>query len=68
VIGAVVGGVAATWMGIDGLVVATAALLAVGLLALLNLRAQEGQLLNAPADGAEHASLAETIRDTLSTG
>jgi MFS family permease len=67
VIGAVVGGVAATWKGIDGLVVATGCILAVGLLALLNLRAQEGALLNAAA-GAEHSSLTETIRDTLSPG
>jgi MFS family permease len=41
VIGALIGGIAATWRGIDGLVVATAGLLAIGLLALLNLRANE---------------------------
>jgi predicted MFS family arabinose efflux permease len=42
VIGAIVGGIAATWKGIDGLVVATALLLAVGLAALVNLRSREG--------------------------
>ncbi len=42
VLGALVGGVAASWKGIDGLIVATGVLLAVGMLALLNLRAQEG--------------------------
>jgi MFS family permease len=67
VLGAVAGGVAATWKGIDGLIVATAAILAVGLLALLNLRAHEAALLEAAA-AAERPSLAETIRDTLSTG
>jgi MFS family permease len=67
VLGAVAGGVAATWKGIDGLIVATAAILAVGLLALLNLRAHEAALLDAAA-AAEHPSLTETIRDTLSTG
>jgi len=41
VIGAIVGGIAATWKGIDGLVVATALLLAVGLAALVNLRSRE---------------------------
>jgi MFS family permease len=45
VVGAVVGGLAASWKGVDGLVVATAALLAVGMLALLNLRASERALL-----------------------
>jgi MFS family permease len=41
VIGAIVGGVAAMWKGIDGLIVATGVLLAIGMVALLNLRAQE---------------------------
>jgi predicted MFS family arabinose efflux permease len=45
VIGAIVGGIAATWKGIDGLVVATAGLLVVGIVALLNLRNQEGAVL-----------------------
>jgi MFS family permease len=41
VIGAVLGGVAATWKGIDGLIVATAALLLVASIALANLRIHE---------------------------
>lgn len=45
VVGAVVGGVAASWKGIDGLIVATVCLLAIGIGFLLNLRAQEGELL-----------------------
>jgi MFS family permease len=42
VLGALIGGVAATWKGIDGLIVATGMLLAIGVLALLNLRSHEG--------------------------
>jgi MFS family permease len=68
VIGAVVGGIAATWKGIDGLVVATGCLLVVGLVALLNLRAQEGELLKRAGLDAEHPPLAEAIRDTLRPG
>ena len=41
VVGAVVGGIAASWKGIDGLLVATAGLLAIGMVALLHLRANE---------------------------
>jgi MFS family permease len=41
VIGAILGGIAATWKGIDGLIVATVGLLVVGIGALLNLRAHE---------------------------
>ncbi len=59
VIGAVVGGIAASWKGIDGLLVATAGLLAIGIGALLNLRAHEStltpgqaQALRAAAGGA----------------
>ena len=44
VIGALVGGVAATWRGIDGLSVATGVLLVVGITALLRLRAHEALL------------------------
>jgi len=66
VVGAVVGGIAASWKGIDGLIVATAGLLVVGMAALLNLRAHEGALLaGAVADGAP-ASIGEAMRDTLS--
>jgi MFS family permease len=53
VIGAVIGGLAATWRGIDGLVVATVILLAIGFAALLNLRHREaGALLKASLGGS----------------
>ncbi len=42
VVGAILGGLAASWKGIDGLIVATAGLLVIGIIALLNLRAHEG--------------------------
>ena len=45
VIGAAVGGLAASWKGIDGLIVATAGLLVIGIIALLNLRAHEGSMV-----------------------
>jgi MFS family permease len=45
VVGAVLGGLAASWKGIDGLIVATAGLLVVGIIALLNLRAHEGDMV-----------------------
>jgi predicted MFS family arabinose efflux permease len=68
VIGAVLGGIAATWRGIDGLVVATAVLLAIGIAALLRLRSDE-------ALAAATASLRRTdarplfsAGDTLSNG
>ena len=51
VIGAVVGGVAASIMGIDGLIVATALLLVVGIAALLHLRSVESELLAGSRDG-----------------
>jgi MFS family permease len=41
VIGAILGGIAATWKGIDGLIVATAGLLVIGIVTLLHLRASE---------------------------
>ncbi len=66
VIGAVVGGVAASWRGIDGLVVATAVLLAIGIAALVNLRAQESGLLSDAAGDGPRASMHDSIRDTLS--
>jgi hypothetical protein len=65
VIGAIVGGIAASWKGIDGLVVATGLLLIVGIMALINLRAHEGRLV----DGSNHTgtpgSMHDSIRDTL---
>jgi MFS family permease len=47
VLGAILGGLAASWKGIDGLIVATIGLLAVGIGALLNLRAHESVLVSA---------------------
>jgi MFS family permease len=49
VLGALVGGLASTWNGIDGLIVATAALLVVGVGALVNLRNHEGAILEEAA-------------------
>jgi len=56
VIGAVVGGIAASWKGIDGLIVATVGLLAIGMGALLNLRAQEVVIMDVTA-GLDHPVL-----------
>ena len=53
VIGAVIGGIAASWKGIDGLVVATVGLLAVGIAALLNLRGRESVMLDGPTAGSQ---------------
>jgi MFS family permease len=53
VLGALVGGLAASWKGIDGLIVATVVLLGIGMVALLNLRAHEGADLLASALTAE---------------
>ncbi len=66
VIGAVVGGLAASWKGIDGLVVATAGLLAVGIFALLNLRAREGDIVAPTAPHGGPPSMTGSIRDPLS--
>jgi len=52
VLGALIGGVAASWKGIDGLIVATAGLLVVGSIALMNLRAHEGTVLGGNAAGS----------------
>jgi MFS family permease len=72
VIGAIVGGIAAGWKGIDGLIVATVGLLAIGLAALLNLRAHEGAFVRNALEGgdpgrpaASGTSLGEALRDTL---
>ncbi|MFI5259662.1 MAG: MFS transporter [Candidatus Limnocylindrales bacterium] len=67
VLGAVVGGIAASWRGIDGLVVATAALLAIGMAALVNLRSQESALLAAAGATGTSSSMHDSIRDTLSS-
>ncbi|MGA3056634.1 MAG: MFS transporter [Candidatus Limnocylindrales bacterium] len=66
VLGAIVGGVAATWKGIDGLLVATAGLLAIGILALANLRAHESALLDGRARALRVVSAGETPRHTPS--
>jgi len=69
VIGAVVGGISADWKGIDGLIVATVALLAVGLAALLHLRSEEGAFVRSALTtgdlGSSSASLGGALRDTL---
>jgi MFS family permease len=52
VTGALIGGLAATWRGIDGLIVATGGLLVIGIGALLNLRANEGTVLAAAAESS----------------
>ena len=66
VIGAVIGGVAASWKGIDGLIVATAGLLVVGIVTLLNLRAHEGALIAGSGGQGPPLSIRESIRGTLS--
>jgi len=68
VIGAAIGGVAASWKGIDGLVVATGGLLAVGLIALLNLRVHEGAIFDGTGHGGAPSSFRDAIRTTLSVG
>ena len=68
VIGALIGGIAASWNGIDGLIVATFGLLAVGLVALLNLRANEAMLLHARANLAGEGPAAELLRVQLPGG
>jgi MFS family permease len=81
VIGAVIGGIAASWKGIDGLIVATFGLLVVGIGALVNLRAQEAEVVNRalfshpsqpddpggspPPATAGPASIGTAVRDTL---
>ena len=65
VLGAVVGGLAASWKGIDGLIVATFGLLVVGILALVNLRAQEGAIVHATDSGRTPGSMPDSIRATL---
>jgi MFS family permease len=45
VLGAILGGLAASWKGIDGLIVATVGLLLIGIMALVNLRGHEGAVV-----------------------
>ena len=49
VLGAILGGLAASWKGIDGLIVATAGLLLIGIIALVNLRGHEGAVVASAA-------------------
>jgi len=64
VLGAVLGGIFATWRGIDGLLMATAILLVIGLLALANLRRHDVAELRGDAkDGAVIASIG-SLHDT----
>jgi len=50
IIGALIGGVAADWLGIDGMFIATLVLLGIALVPLAQLRAQEHQLGQGPGD------------------
>ncbi len=65
VAGAVLGGAASSWKGIDGLLVATVVLLIIGGAALLNLRRREGLLLEDEEAMHNKSSLTGAIRDTL---
>ena len=65
VLGAVLGGIFATWRGIDGLLMATAILLVIGLAALMNLRRHDVPGLRGDAkDGPVVASIG-SLHDTL---
>ncbi len=66
VLGAVVGGAAATWRGIDGLIVATVGLLAIGIAALINLRANEKAIFSGTPGSDAPAAIRDSLRDTLS--
>jgi MFS family permease len=57
VVGAIVGGIAATWKGIDGLIVATAGLLVIGIVALLNLRSHEDAIVPREPDAPARAAI-----------
>ena len=52
VAGGLLGGVAGSWKGIDGLVVATGGLLVIGTVALVNLRLHEGAIVALSLEGA----------------
>ena len=67
VIGAVLGGIFASWRGIDGLLVATAILLAIGLVTLANLRRNDVGGLEAALHNEAAAAPMDAFRDT-STG
>ena len=65
VIGALIGGIAATWRGIDGLAVATVLLLVVGITALVRLRAHESLFAVAAAPRYADANPLLAGRDNL---
>jgi MFS family permease len=65
VLGAVMGGLFATWKGIDGLLVATAILLAIGLVALANLRRNDVAGLRTAMDDGDATLPLSAFRDTL---
>ena len=59
IIGSLIGGFAADWRGIDGMLLATAALLAIALIPLSRLRAQEHEI-DAGASPASPAARRQT--------
>jgi MFS family permease len=65
VIGAVLGGVAATWKGIDGLIVATAGLLLIAIVALANLRIHERAISGGSGGSGMPATMGDAIHATL---
>jgi MFS family permease len=65
VIGAVIGAGAASWKGIDGLLAATAVLLLIGGIALINLRARECDFLEEKANARGGGSSPGTIQGNL---
>jgi MFS family permease len=65
VVGAILGGFFASWKGIDGLLVATAILLAIGIVALLRLRGMEALLQAAANPVHPDANPLFSARDTL---
>ena len=65
VVGGSLGGLAATWKGIDGLVIATVGLLVIGIVALVNLRRHEWDIVAGSAAAGGTASMTGSIRATL---
>jgi len=65
VLGAVLGGIFATWRGIDGLLMATAILLVIGLAALMNLRRHDVPGLRGDAKNGPVVASIGSLHDTL---
>ena len=65
VLGAVLGGLFASWRGIDGLLIATAILLAIGMAALVRLRGVEAVVTAAVAPLHADGNPLRSARDTL---